>query len=130
VPIATAYVPRPPDACFRVFTDPNVLAAWLPGLRSTRVIATNADGTPLEIQFEFAESRMYTLVYEYDHAAREVRWEPRLGKRDAVRGSAKFDPFDEGTRVTYTFEHTGGAQPAPGSSQELLDAFTRWMQRR
>jgi len=130
VSTATAYVPRPPDACWRVFIDPKVLAAWLPGLRTMAVIASNPDGTPSEIQFEFAGSRIYSLVYTYDHAAREVRWEPRLGKLDAVRGSAKFDAFDEGTRMSYTFEPTGGSRWDQDPSQEVLDAFSRWMLRR
>ena len=107
-----------------------MLAAWLPGLRRARVIASNADGTPLEIQFEFSTSLMYSLVYTYDAAAGEVRWEPRAGKRDAVRGSAKFEPFDEGTRVTYTVEHGAGRSSAEQDApQSVLDAFARWMQR-
>jgi len=126
---ATTYVARPPDACWRAFTDPAVLAAWVPGLRRVRVIATGPDARPIEIQFEFSASLIYTLVYSYDPAAREVRWEPRAGKRDAVRGLARFDPFDEGTRITYSVEHGDGRSPAERTSpQDILDAFARWMQ--
>jgi hypothetical protein len=111
-----------------VFVDPTVLAAWVPGLRRARVIATNPDGLPLEIQFEFSTSLIYSLVYTYDAAAREVRWEPRAGKRDAVRGFARFDPFDEGTRITYSVEHGGGRSTAEQDAPHaLLDAFAKWM---
>lgn len=128
MPTASAYVPRAPDACWRVFVNPTVLAAWVPGLRRARVIASNPDGTPLEIQFEFSTSLIYTLVYTYDAAAREVRWEPRAGKRDAVRGFARFDPFDEGTRITYSVEHGGGRSTAEQDAPHaLLDAFAKWM---
>src|SRR6185503_7854023 len=108
---ATAFVARSPDHCWRMFVDPVLLTAWVPGLRHARVISTGADGLPSEIQFRYASSHVYSLSYTYDAAAREVRWAPRAGKRDAVRGSVRFDAFDEGTRVSYSIEH-GDARSA------------------
>ncbi|MGN6107805.1 MAG: SRPBCC family protein [Kofleriaceae bacterium] len=127
---ASAYIPRSPDACWRVFTDPVALPAWVPGLRRARVIATAADGLPLEVLFEFSESLTYSLVYSYDPATREVRWEPRAGKRDGVRGAARFEAFDAGTRVTYTLEQGDGrsaSDRAIASPALLVEAFARWM---
>jgi uncharacterized protein YndB with AHSA1/START domain len=127
---ATAYVARTPDQCWRMFVDPALLTAWVPGLRHARVIALGADGLPSEIQFRYASSHVYSLAYTYDAPAREVRWAPRAGKRDAVSGSVRFDAFDEGTRVTYTLEHGDARSPserAADDAQVLVQAFARWM---
>ena len=120
-------VPREPAVCWRAFTDAATLGAWVPGLRRARVIQVGADGLPIEILFEFGESRTYSLVYTYDVEAHEVRWRPGAGKLDAVAGFARFDPFDDGTRVTYGLEHHGGGAD-PGALQALLAAFAQWMQ--
>ncbi|MDB4960001.1 MAG: hypothetical protein JWO36_7570 [Myxococcales bacterium] len=127
-----AFVSRTPEACWRVFTDPHLLSAWVPALRRARVITIGVDGLPTEIQFEFSESLTYSLTYTYDVAAREVRWEPRAGKRDAVRGFARFDAFDHGTRVTYGLEQGQGRTPMDkviGDLQALVGAFVRCMHR-
>jgi uncharacterized protein YndB with AHSA1/START domain len=126
---ATAYVAIPPEKCWRMFVDPALLTAWVPGLRHARVIITGADGLPAEIQFRYASSHVYSLVYSYDAAAREVRWAPRAGKRDAVSGSVRFEPFDAGTRITYTLEHGDARSPAERAAddaQTLVKAFARW----
>lgn len=126
-----AVVPRDLDRCWRAFVDAASLAAWVPGLRRARVILVGAGGLPEEILFEFGESLTYSLVYTYDVANREVRWEPRAGKRDAVAGFARFDVVEEGTRITYALEHGDGrtdVQKALGDQTALLDAFSRWMQ--
>lgn len=123
---ALAVVAREPDACWRAFIDANTFGAWVPGLRRSRVIQIDADGLPVEILFEFGASRTYSLVYTYDLAKREVRWEPRANKRDAVAGFARFDAFDSGTRVTYGLaNHTGSTELA--QLHDLLAAFGAWM---
>jgi uncharacterized protein YndB with AHSA1/START domain len=127
---ASAFIPRPPDACFRVFTNPALLPAWVPGLRRARVIAVGSDGLPTEILFEFSTSLTYSLVYAYDAAARDVRWEPRIGKRDAVRGGARFAPIDGGTRMTYELELGDARSSVDGAADHaraLVDAFAQWM---
>lgn len=112
--------------CWRAFTDANTFAAWIPGLRRARVIQSGSDGLPVEILFEFGASRTYSLVYTYDVAKREVRWEPRANKRDAVAGFARFDAFDDGTRVTYGLANqTGNTQLT--ELHDLLAAFGTWM---
>jgi uncharacterized protein YndB with AHSA1/START domain len=125
-----AFVPRSPEACWQVFTDPQLLSAWIPALRRAQVITRGTDGLPTEIQFEFSQSLTYSLVYTYDLAAREVRWEPRAGKRDAVRGFVRFEAFDEGTRLTYGLEHghaRSTADRALGDVDVLVAAFVRCM---
>jgi len=125
-----AVVARDPEACWRAFTDASTLAAWVPGLRRARVVQVGADGLPSEILFEFGTSLTYSLVYAYDAAAREVSWEPRAGKRDAVAGFVRFEPADTGTAVTYGLEHGAGrtaAEQAIGDASTLVAAFVGWM---
>ena len=122
-----AVVPREPAACWRAFTDATTFGAWVPGLRRAQVIRLGADGLPTEILFEFGASRTYTLVYTYDHAAREVRWQPGTGKLDAVAGFARFEPLDGGTSLTYGLEHHDGSAEIT-EVQALVAAFGRWMQ--
>jgi hypothetical protein len=130
MPSATAVLPQPLDACWRAFTDTRLLLAWVPGLRSATVISTGAMGMPREILFEFSQSRTYTLIYDYNLAAREVRWSPQLGKRDAVSGHARFVEVDGGTQLEYALEQGDGrseAERALGNLDALVAAFAAWM---
>ena len=127
---ATAVLPQPLDACWRAFTDARLLLAWVPGLQRATVISTGAMGMPREILFELEDARSYTLVYDYDLGAHEVRWSPQLGKRDAVSGHARFVEIDGGTRLEYALEQGDGrseAERALGSLDALLAAFAAWM---
>ncbi len=132
MPSASKLIARKPDACWRHFTDAGTLLGWVPGLRRVRIVATFPDGLASEVAFEFATSRTYSLVYRYDREARAMWWEPRMGQRDAVRGSARFDGEDGGTRVTYTTEEgesRSAAERAVDDPTVLLEAFARWMAR-
>lgn len=127
----TRHIPRPPDACWRRFVDVRSLTAWLPGLRRATVIVDGDDGLPREVAYEFAQTRSYSLRYEYDPAARRVAWAPRLGARDAVRGEATFAPEDGGCRMTYRLE-AGDARTQAGeadAAEALCEAFAAWMTR-
>lgn len=129
---AMMVLPHSVDACWRAFTDTRLLPAWVPGLRRATVIST-AMGLPREILFEFAEARTYTLLYEYDVAAHEVRWQPQLGKRDAVSGHARFSSEAGGTRMEYALEQGDGrteAERALGSLDVLVASFASWMAKR
>jgi hypothetical protein len=127
------YIKRSPDACWRVLVDASLMTAWVPGLRRANVVATDDAGRPREILFEFSTSLTYSLIYTYDVAAREVRWEPRSGARDAVRGFARLDPSDDGTKLTYGLEQGGGRSNADrviGDPEVLVSAFVTWMHAR
>ena len=112
--------------------DPALLTHWVPGLRRAVVISLGPHLLPAEIHFEFSKSLTYTLVYTYDLDAREMRFEPRLGARDGVRGYARIEAFDEGTRFEYGLE-VGGARSeadrALGDPDALVASFARWMSR-
>lgn len=106
-----------------------MLGAWVPGLRRAQVI-TKQRGMPEEVHFEFARSLSYTLVYSYDQDHLEVRWQPKLGKRDGVSGFARFEPCEGGTLVTYGIEHGPGRTDRDrelGDSRSLVEAFARWI---
>lgn len=112
-----------------MFVDASKLPLWVPGLRRAQVLALER-GLPSEIHFEFSSSRVYTLSYTYDVDKREVRWQPKLGKRDGVSGSVRFDAADAGTQLTYALEHGEGRSPSEvelGDLQSLVDAFVAWM---
>lgn len=127
--VVTAFVPRDPDSCWKLFTDVALLGAWVPGLRRALVL-TKERGLPAEVHFEFATSLAYTLVYSYDAASREVRWEPKLGKRDGVSGFARFVAEGDGTQITYGLEQGDARTPADralGDPATLVTALQRWL---
>ena len=124
-------IARPPVRCYQRFIDASALAAWVPNLRRVRVVASDLAGRPTEISFEFAKSLTYSLGYSYDDDARVVTWEPRAGRRDGVRGSARFEENDDGgTTLTYELQQGPGRSAtdvALGDPQRLVDAFAQWM---
>ena len=129
----TASIRRSPDACWRVLVDPVLMPHWVPGLRRATVVAVGADGLPAEIHFEFSTSLTYSLVYRYDLAAREVRFEPRLGTRDGVRGSARIEAADGGAQLHYSLELGEGRSAtdrALGDAEATVAAFAAWMHAR
>lgn len=131
MPVVIIDVARPPEACWTALTRAELFAAWMPGLRRATVVATEPDGLPREVAFEFSTSLSYALVYTYDRARREVRWDPRLGARDAVRGSARIDAQGDGARITYHLEQGPGRDAddlALGDADTIVGAFVRWIE--
>jgi hypothetical protein len=111
----TAVVPRDPDACWQLFTDVTLLTSWVPGLEQAEII-TGSRAQPSEIHFVFG-SLAYTLVYAYDKPRREVRWEPKLGRREGVTGFVRFEPDAEGTRASQVMRVA-----KPSASSEMHSA--------
>jgi Polyketide cyclase / dehydrase and lipid transport len=130
-----ASIPRPAEECWRALTDPTLLSAWLPGLRRATVIARDANDLATEVQFEFAASRSYSLLYTYNHEEYEMRWEPRMGKRDAVRGYARIeiDPAYSDQLHSLMFysleqgEARTGAELELGDPGAIVAAFATWI---
>lgn len=130
MPVVVVDLARPPDVCWRSFTDARLFAAWMPGLRRATVIASEPDGLPREVLFEFSTSLTYSLTYRYDVAARTVHWDPAAGARDAVRGSARLEPHGDGTRMTYQLEQGAGRAAGDlvlGGAHTITSAFARWI---
>lgn len=126
----TGFVRRSPDACWKVLVDPTLLTGWVPGLRKARVVDSYPTGLAREIQFEFSSSLTYSLVYTYDLAARELRWTPRTGQRDAVAGFARVEPVENGAQLTYGIEPGAGRSSADrtlGDPDTLVKEFVAWM---
>jgi hypothetical protein len=128
----TATIAASPERCWRTFTDPSLLKAWVPGLRRARVVRRDDDGRPLEISFEFGETLTYSLVYSYDAEARSMHWSPRAGKRDAVEGNVRFEPEGEGCLMTYELEPSGATLPRERSTadaERTVAAFVAFLGR-
>jgi carbon monoxide dehydrogenase subunit G len=119
----TTLVSRDADACWHMFTDVAQLTSWVPGLRSAEIL-TIERGLPAEIHFEYG-AFAYTLVYSYDRANHEVRWQPKLGKQGGVTGFARFEPEGNGTRVTYGSEP--GESRTAEDLQPIVEAFAARM---
>ena len=125
-------VARPLDACWKAFTDPLRMPSWVPGLQTAEAVETDFDGLSYEVRFTYAGGLTYSLRYTYDQDERVVRWEPvdNDGERGGVRGFARFEEADDGTRVTYALEHDEGrkaAERALDDPRTLVAAFARWM---
>lgn len=111
--------------------DPALLTQWVPGLRRAVVISLGPFHLPAEIHFEFSAALTYTLVYSYDLATREMRFEPRLGKRDGVRGYVRIDALEDGSRIEYGLEDGEGRSAADrelGDPADVVAAFVKWME--
>lgn len=131
MPTVDVEIARPLDHCWRAFTNARLFSAWMPGLRRATIVA-EANGLPTEVMFELSASLTYSLVYRYELATHEVHWSPRLGARDAVRGSAKLEATESGgTRMTYTLEQ-GAARTTGdlmlGGAEAVSAAFVRWLE--
>jgi len=129
----TAFVPREPASCWRVFTDVAQLLAWVPGLRRAEILTRGPRGLPSEIHFEFASSLAYTLIYDYDLEQHEVRFQPKIGRRDGVTGYVRFAPAEGGTQLTYALQHGPGRSEADrtvGAVDTTVAAFVAWMSSR
>jgi len=133
MPAVVVEIARPPADVWRAFTDVSLLAAWMPGVRRTQIVDQPPGERPREILFEFSTSLTYTLVYTYDEDKREVHWEPRVGRRDAVRGFARVEASGAGSRLTYSLEQGSGRTTEDlilGGPQAVVEAFVRWIEAR
>jgi len=122
--VVGAFVPCDPQTCWRAFTAVSTLVDWVPGLLRAQTIAMSR-GLPGEVHFEHVGGYAYTLVYSYDVATREVRWEPKLGPREGVSGFARFDAAPDGTELIYGLEP--GAARGEADVQRIVDAFVDWV---
>jgi hypothetical protein len=132
VPDIVVDIARAPDVCWRALVDVASFPAWMPRLRRAVVRSTDPDGLPREVDFERSESLIYTLLYTYDRAKLELRWEPVRGARDAVRGWARLAPHGDGTRLTYHVEQGAGRSAGEllqGGAHVFVDAFVQFVQR-
>ena len=106
------------------------MPSWVPGLRHAELVDFDVSGLPNELRFVYVGGLAYALRYTYDLDEHVVRWEPVEAAGGGVRGWARFEPVDAGTRVTYALEHDQGrkaAERALDNPQTLVAAFARWM---
>jgi hypothetical protein len=128
--IVSEVIARPLEACWRAFTEAATMPSWVPGLRKADLVEFDVTGLPYEVRFGYAAGLMYSLRYTYDLDQFVVRWEPVESERGGVRGFARFEEVEGGTKFTYALEHDQGrkaAERALDNPQTLVEAFARWM---
>lgn len=101
---------------FDVATDFETYPEWNPSMKKVRIEETDEEGRPTRVWFE-VDARIKTVTYtlEYDYAAAPESYSWRLVDGDVkdLRGSYRFDEFDEVTDVSYELELDPGF-PVPG----------------
>ena len=131
--VVRAVIRRSAQACFEAFCDTRRLRSWVPGLRRTKVVRAGEGGLPVEVLFEYGESRTYALKYSYQVGQRLVAWTPKTGAADAVRGFAQFSEHPDGCEMTYSVEAGEGRTPDEimmSDARAVVASFTAWMLRR
>lgn len=96
--VVEVLIPRAAEHCYRLFSDASHLSKWLLVVGTVVVRKRDAGGRAVEVDFMGSLQRAsigYTLVYEYDDAAREVRWRHQGGSVRRLAGSARFTPRGE-----------------------------------
>ena len=116
------------ERCFRLFCDVASLRHWVDGLRKVKVVRARPDGLALEVIYEHGATLTYSMLYDYDLAARRVSWEPGLGRRDAVGGWAEFVDEGEACRMRYSLR-SGAGRDDPDEAARVVEAFARWVER-
>ncbi len=104
----TIVVQASPLRVYHVVVDVERYADWVSEVKHVEVLERDADGRPLEVVFRaaaFGRSTTYTLRYDYGRAPDELSWVQVAGDITAeLVGQYRFEPIDEGTRVTYDLE--------------------------
>ena len=128
--VISAVIPRTIEECWKAFTTPARWLTWVTGLHAVRLLDRTPEDLPREVYFEYAAGVWYVLRYDYDLAARVVRWAPRAEDIGGVRGFARFETVPEGTRFVYAVEHDGTRQSLESmldDSRAFVDAFVESM---
>jgi len=129
------------DQCFALLCEVERLPEWVAGVADVMVLERDDAGRARRVRFTGMPSRgslSYELVYEYDQAARIVRWHTvEVALRD-LRGKARFDELDGGRcTMTYTVR-SETAEQLPSWARAVLDeesaekvayAFRRWVEK-
>jgi hypothetical protein len=123
---AETIVRAPAEKCFELFCDPKLLPHLIPAIKRVKVVRSRPDGRALEVLFE-GETLSYSVVYEYDVAARRVTWEPGIGRRDSVRGFAEFHAEGTGCKLRYGVASTT-RRLDPDEASLFVAAFAQWVE--
>jgi len=129
------------DHCYQRLCDVERLGEWVSGVADVAVLERDAGGRATLARFTGMPGRgslSYELRYDYDDAARRVRWQTvEVALRD-LRGQASFEPL-AGDRCRMTYEVANATSDAlPGWARAVLEAetadqvafaFRRWIER-
>jgi len=86
-------LPGAAERCYRLFSDADHMAEWLVVVGNVVVRRRDEKGRALEAEFLGSLQRAsvaYSLTYEYDDDALEVRWQNKSGSVRKLAGSARF----------------------------------------
>ncbi|HEX5366068.1 MAG TPA: SRPBCC family protein [Acidimicrobiales bacterium] len=109
-----------PRRTWQVLTDFDAYPTWATDLKAAHVVARDAEGRPVEVDFRAAamgRSTSYRLRYDYEGAPRVLAW--KLVQGDITRrldGSYTLEPVEgspDRTLVTYHLE-VDLVMPLPG----------------
>ncbi len=89
---------------FDIATDFDTYPEWTNGIKKAEIKETDSQGRPTLVWFE-VDARIktvrYTLRYDYSDAPESFSWELEEGEVKDLKGSYRFDEFDDVTEVTY-----------------------------
>jgi len=98
-----------PEALFAVASDLERYPEWAEGVKEVEILETDTDGRARAASFvvEAMVRRItYVLEYEYD-PPNGITWTARPGDDiEAMEGSYRFTPTDDGTDVVYALAVT------------------------
>lgn len=129
-----------PDEAFALLCAVERVPDWVPGVADVRVTATDDRGRATAAEFVAMPHRAsvdYRLAYEYDDAARRVRWSSPDGSVRRLTGAAEIIAFAGGCRLRYGVDAALLAA-VPGwaevslreeSPEPIARAFARWAER-
>ncbi|MSP15663.1 MAG: hypothetical protein EXR73_03445 [Myxococcales bacterium] len=119
-------IPRPADACYRLFADVERIPEWLSVVRSAYVSRRDQKGRAREVAF-LARLRGATVGYtcRYRHHEEDLllAWSTTPGSSLAVQGFGQFVPLgDRAALMTYSLElDLGPAGSLPGWHDSFFD---------
>ena len=89
---------------FDVATDFDAYPEWNPNIKKVEIEQRDDTGMPVRVWMEVdAKLKVvsYSLGYDYSEAPESFSWSLIEGDVKELRGSYKFDEFDDVTEVTY-----------------------------
>jgi uncharacterized membrane protein len=99
------HIDAPPQRCYEVAIDFERYPEWAKDVKQAKVLSRDAEGRGERVEYRaaaFGRSTRYVLEYDYSEAPGSFSW--HLVEGDMVRaidGTYRFDPDDDGTRVSY-----------------------------
>lgn len=135
-------VARSPAHCYQLLCAPHRVPEWVPGVADAHILATDDRGRPTRVRFVAMPARgsiEYVVGYDYDDAARRVRWANENTELREMRGEATVLDHNapDACIVRYALRAAPGESLPPWAQAVLAEespetvayAFRRWAER-